>query len=473
MLLPRIGAKLFFVVLSFYPLMADNNISADLSPSDPIPDVPEFSITYQGDLLLCSPTGLIKTKTRKDLVTYECRKKYVEKKIEKKEDDERGHAETIRLNRDVKEKMAKGPSYSVEVPLQVADIPVRARIIAENQLNDRPFGKYLHTLLPAKLYLSLRPQFKLSEEDDGMKFQGGHSRAGFFYYYQFHNDLELMFHYEAGIDRDKGAPFLNISDGPNTNRRLSYLALKYMNNSMIVGKYWSAYYDIASFTDQFMVYGAQASGAFSSGQSATGRSDRMVQYRTNEDTYDATLQVQFGHDALRDWNTDYSYTMAGSLVYKGWEDVRLGASVSYGKFDTITPEMQNDGIVGDDLSSIIGVSYKKNSFSANAVLSYMKNHTADEQGVYFDSAGAELYMRYDIDENFRVAGGGNWLFPKDNDYEGKYAIKEIILSLQYTFGEKTFDDLVYIEVSLPNGRLANGDKRGSSVIVGLRYLIDY
>lgn len=98
---------------------------------------------------------------------------------------------------------------------------------------------------------------------------------------------------------------------------------------------------------------------------------------------------------------------------------------------------------------------------------------SDDQGVYFDSTGAELQMRYDIDDSFRLAGGGNWLSPRGNDYKGKYSIKNVILSLQYTFGEKTFDDMVYMEVSLPNGKLENGENKDAAIAIGLRYLLDY
>jgi hypothetical protein len=199
----------------------------------------------------------------------------------------------------------------------------------------------------------------------------------------------------------------------------------------------------------------------------------MIQIRRERENYDTTLQVQLKHDALRDWNTDYSYTMAGSLIYKGWKDIKLGAAINYGRFDEITTQMHDVGIDGEDISSIIGITYKKNSFSTNAVLSYMKNHTLDDQGVYFDSVGTELYLRYDIDERFRVAGGGNWLFPEDDDYDGKYNIKNLIFSLQYTFGEKTFDDLVYAEVSLPNGKFANGESKDARIAIGFRYLLDY
>ena len=472
MVLRSVTNPISFVLFFLLPLMADDNRTM-VSNDTFIPKVPEFSITYLGEDLVCSPTGLIKTKTHKDLVTYDCQKHYAKDPLEIKQDDERGHAEIQRMNSDVKSKMEKGVVYSVEIPLYDANSPRKAKLIAEQQLKKRPYGKYLRMLLPAKLYMSIRPQIIYSEGDDRAELHNGGSRGGFYYYYQFSNDLELMFHYEAGLDWNADTPFLNASDASNTNRRLSYFAFKYMDNSLILGKYWSAYYDVAGFTDQFMTYGAQASGAFSTGASGTGRADRMIQFRRETDSYDTTLQVQLKHDALRDWDTDYSYTMAGSLIYKGWEDIKFGAAINYGKFDEITPEMRNVGIDGEDLSTVIGVTYKKENFSAHNTFSYMKNHTLDDQGIYFDSVGAELYLRYDIDESFRIAGGGNWLFPTDNDYDGKYNIKNLIFSLQYTFGEKTFDDMVYMEVSLPNGKLADGESKDARIAIGLRYLLDY
>lgn len=50
--------------------------------------------------------------------------------------------------------------------------------------------------------------------------------------------------------------------------------------------------------------------------------------------------------------------------------------------------------------------------------------------------GTELYLQYDIDSNFRLAGGGNWLYYNGNDDNGKYNINNLIFSLQYTFDKK-------------------------------------
>ena len=100
--LRRIITMLFFSVLAVLPLMADKKSDNPLPEKNLIPNVPEFSITYQGEELICSPTGLIKTKTHKDLVAYECQKKYVNESIEKIPHAERGLAETRRLSKDIK-----------------------------------------------------------------------------------------------------------------------------------------------------------------------------------------------------------------------------------------------------------------------------------------------------------------------------------------------------------------------------------
>ena len=477
MSLDRKKTKLFFILLLAFPLIAEEKDSATLSSSNMVPDVPSFTITYQGEDLICSPVELIKTNSNKNMVRYECQKAHDDVKSKITEDVEPGHSETRRLREEVKEKIAEGAKYSVEIPLYDAKSPRRSRVIAERQLSDMPYGKYIRKFLPAKLYLSLRPQLANSGDDGEVELVNGSSRGGFFYYHHFNNDMELIFHYEAGVNLQDGVSFINVSDSSDTNRRLSYFRLRSTDHSVIVGKYWSAYYDIAGLTDQFMAFGAQASGAFGGGAggtlSGTGRADKMIQVRTKQDAYDATLQVQYKHGAGRSWGTDYSYTMAGSVIYKEWEDIRLGASFAYGKFDEETPQMQADGINGDDWSSILGFTYKRDHFTGNAVLSYTKNHMRDDQGMYFDSAGAELYLRYDIDESIRLAGGGNWLFPEDNGYEGEFSIRNVIMSLQYTFGEKTFDDMVYIEVSLPQGKFANGESKDTRVAVGLRYLLDY
>ncbi len=465
-----------FALLTTLPLMADHkkNDAQPLKLESLAPDVPPFSIQYKGEDLECSPRKLIKKKTHKDMVAYHCVKKIrttPESTDGEEKEEKRGSEETARFREDVKE---KGPAYVVHIPLADANNIRLTRFIAYNQLKNRLYGKIIGSLLPAKLYVSLRPQFASLGDHNGTKFQDGGSRGGFFYYYQFHNDIELMLQYEAGINFNSDTPFINISDGDDSSRRLSYLSLSYSDYSLVAGKYWSAYYDIAGFTDYYMAYGSQTSGAFNDGTdgsaSGTGRPDRMLQIRTGRETFKATLQVQSSHDENENIDKSYQYGLGGSVIYKGWENIQAGGAFVYEKFDEITAEMIAMGITGDDQSYIVGGTYKKENFSANAILSYTQNHMDDDQGVYFDGVGAELYLRYDIDNGFRLVCGGNVLIPRDSDYSGEYSIRTPILSLQYTFGEKTFDDLIYMEISKPYGRLANGEVLTSRVAIGLRWL---
>ena len=163
----------------------------------------------------------------------------------------------------------------------------------------------------------------------------------------------------------------------------------------------------------------------------------------------------------------------GTKNYRlGRQNISIGAAFDYAAFDEITPLMERLGIRGNEENYIAGATYRKEQYSFNATLNYSKNHMNDDQGIYFDALGAELYLHYDFTKNIRLAGGGNWMIPKDDDYEGQYSVRKGILSLQYTFGEATFDDLIYLEVAFPKGHFANGESRKTTVAIGLRYLFD-
>jgi len=115
-----------------------NKVSVQ-TESSTVPDVPSFSITYLGESLVCSPTGLIKTKTHKDLVTYQCQNKYADNKGEKLQDEARGNDETKRMRNEIRNKMAQGAVYSVQIPLYDANSLTMAKLIATRQLNNSPY----------------------------------------------------------------------------------------------------------------------------------------------------------------------------------------------------------------------------------------------------------------------------------------------------------------------------------------------
>jgi len=455
-----------------------------LKKEEKIPDVPTFTVKYNGDTLECFPNRLIRKKTRKDMIEYRCIKKYIAASssadTEISGNEQRGRDETKRLRQDVEDRKKTGRITTVEIQKSDAYRPWIASYVAKRKLEDRFYAKYINWMLPARFYISLRPQIAgLAGDPGGTKVRDGGSRAGFFYYYRFENDVDLTLQYEGKIDWTGGGKFINLSDKSNTQRRLSYLSLDYKEQTLLLGKYWSAYYDIAGWTDHFMAYGAQTSGAFNSGSdgsgSGTGRPDEMLQAHSVIGDFHSTLQYQTKHNGQFGMDADYQYGVAASTIYKGWKEygVNLGISAAYARFVEITPLLSSLGITGSDQSYIAGFSYQKKKFVINGVFSYSKNHMNDDQGIYFDGVGAELYLHYDFTDSIRFAGGFNWLKPRESDYQGEYTIKKGILSLQYTFGKKTFDDLFYLEVALPHGRSASGEAYGTSVAFGMRYRLDF
>jgi len=455
-----------------------NIISNNTNINLPIPNLPSIDIVHDNNKLTCYPIKLIKKKFHKDRVQYYCINSDI--KISKSEivddiDKEHGQIDTDRLINDVKEKVDQGNKYKVDILLSDATSGRWVGFFLKRELKEKSqLFKIVDEFLPTKYYLSLRPQLANNGNQKGLKFKNAGSKGGFFYYREFQNEIEVMFQYEAGLDLNSDVPFINVTNGDDSTRRLSYLSLMYGDFSIVSGKYWSVYYDIAGFTDYYMAFGAQASGAFNNlsdgSDSGTGRPDRVVQLKTKQNIYNISLQFQPIHQSSEDIDSDYSYGIAGSVIYKYSDFLRIGASIAYAKFDDITLSMNSIGIDGDDQSYIVGFTYKRERYSINSTFSYTKNHMNDDQGYYLDTIGSELYLRYDISDTVRLVGGGNWMIPANDDYQGEYRVRTNIISLQYTFGTKNFDDLVYIEASAPKGRLANGDELDISLAIGLRYL---
>ena len=101
--------------------------------------------------------------------------------------------------------------------------------------------------------------------------------------------------------------------------RLGYVGLDTGIGSFAWGKQWSAYYDVAVFTDQFPLWSGVATGAFAAGTdggvSGTGRSEQALQYREARGPVSVALQMQ---------------SRASSPNDRSWVDV-WGASGVVGK----------------------------------------------------------------------------------------------------------------------------------------------
>lgn len=470
--------------LAFLPLSAEKASTPDIlsAKEKVVPNVPPFFVNYKGESLKCYPIQYIDHKLGGRQIEYRCIKKDIDITPEEigafmDGGEATGTDETRKMKEEIKYKKNIGAIYTVKIAERNAYRPWKASILAKRELDNGLFFRYIHWLLPARFYVSARPQYASSIDEQGMKLRDGGSRGGFFYYYEFGDGYDLIFQYEAKINWSDVSSFVNLSSNSESTRRLEYINVSKDRIGILGGKYWSPYYDIAGITDHFMAYGSETAGAFNDagdgGASGTGRSNRAIQaYVDRYDDFTLRLQFQPIHHPNKGINSDYSYGMAGSFIYKGWHNTKVGASIAYGKFKQITPEMEAIGVDGSDLSYIAGISYTWKDLTLNANLSYTKNHMNDDEGIYFDGVGAELYIRYDISDTIRLAAGGNWLYPRDSSYNGRYSIRKPILSLQYTFGKKNYDDLVYIEVTSPKGHTAGGEGIDTKVAIGLRYMFN-
>ena len=457
-----------------YLLLTSSISFADINST--LPNVPSFSFFYKEKNLQCKAEKIIKKRNHRDFIQYSCKSEDTSTVEEGTFFANEGRSESERLRTDIKNNGLRSMIYTVQLSSKDAHRPRILATTAYRQLEHKFDGELLDRLLPARFYISFRPQLANSGVESEMKYRNAGSRAGFYYYHLFNNEMELMTQYEAKIKNNDDKAFIDFSDLSNSNTRLGYVSLKYEDYSILYGKYWSAYYDVADFTDYFKAYGKQGTGAFNNGgdgsESGTGRVANMIQLHVKKESYTITAQYQFSHDASNNLDTNYQYSTGASFVYNGFENIQLGTAFSYAKFYEITPLLKGLGIEGHDQAYIIGMTYKKDKFVVNGIFSYTKNHMNDDQGIYFDSVGAEFYMHYDVSKNIRVAGGGNWLIAHDTDYAGNFSIKKGLLSFQYTFGKATFDDLIYLEVAFSHGNLANGDALKPTVAIGLRYLFD-
>ena len=94
-------------------------------------------------------------------------------------------------------------------------------------------------------------------------------------------------------------------------------------------------------------------------------------------------------------------------------------------------------------------------------------------GQFFDAQGWEIYSRYDLRSNIRVVAGYNYQEPIDDQYTGQFNIRAFITGAQYTFNERNYSDMVYVEFLNDNGSLADGGEKGNIITIGGRYGFDW
>jgi len=159
---------------------------------------------------------------------------------------------------------------------------------------------------------------------------------------------------------DPGAPIGQGSQAVFS--RLGYVGLDTGIGSFAWGKQWSAYYDVAVFTDQFPLWSGAAAGAFAAGTdggvSGTGRSEQALQYREARGPVSVALQMQSRASSPNDrsWVDVWG---ASGVVGKA-QGLSLGAAYNEVRDGVASPN-PNQPQLGDK-AAIFGVRYPGGRF---------------------------------------------------------------------------------------------------------------
>jgi predicted porin len=314
----------------------------------------------------------------------------------------------------------------------------------------------------------------------------GISRLGANGGWQIAQGWDIFGRLEAGFDiLDSFAAGGQYVSDRNIVDRLAFVGVESDFLYLKLGKSYSAYYTVAGETDRFSIFGANASGVYNAGTdggaTGTGRADQAFQTEIYLDTkglltikpFNINLQYQPSQSIPHVSGEDYDYSVSTSAwLENDWE---VGVGIAYHLAQVENPEstrVREAGIDGDARAVALAFRSYGDKWLASLVLNWQENiETTDEQR-YINGRGSELFTQWQFVDNLWLVGGGNWLFPDDDDPDaGDYVIKYGVLGMRYTFD--SFRRMVYFEWRDDHGSLVNGQRNKSEFTVGVRWDFAY
>ncbi|HIG40960.1 MAG: hypothetical protein ABGY96_06335 [bacterium] len=425
----------------------------------------------EGEEMICDPDEILNSEVKGglELALYDCKK--LSQKVVEPTNDERGRGEVEALKQEILEKQGKVDKSVVIVIKDDENI--------EEENAPTPYVVKAKTadkkLIPLKLYISLRGHLNnTSNEQD--PFNDGTTRAGALYYHKYESGMEFYFHGEFGmqlLDEKE-----NSQTRLETTSRLLYGSVGTDSLSLTYGKNWSVYYNVANVTDRFLVYGGQATGVYNAhtdgGPSGTGRADQAIQLRSARRQLEWGLQVQRNQKIPQiSENTRFGWNTSFSGVYRWKSGITGGFAYNLARPEEVTTLMRAQGMVGDADARIVSANYRTKDSYIGVTMADTRNHETDDQRQYLDTKGWEVFYRYDLSRKWRLVAGHNRLRPASSNYAGEYDIKETVMGIQFTFGERDFNDMVFVEAAYNQGHLADGSPSDSQISVGFRYRFSY
>ena len=278
-------------------------------------------------------------------------------------------------------------------------------------------------------------------------------------------------------DRPQGQKF-----GDTLFLRLLYAGFESPGTVVTLGKNWSTFYRVSSFTDRFQGTGGSASGTYNAGTdggyTGTGRADRALQARfaidtTNRETtfkpLGLGLQLQYGEPIPRVPGKEYGATLGLSSVYETDSGMAVGIAYNHAQIDDADlSELQAVGIDGDATALILGARWYGERWYAGTVVSRLDNHETTGQGIYFDGTGWEVYSQYQVSGPWWAIAGWNILEPDSGETQaGAFKIRYGVLGVRYSF--QKFRQMIFANVRFESGSTQNGNRQSDVYTIGVRW----
>jgi predicted porin len=289
-------------------------------------------------------------------------------------------------------------------------------------------------------------------------------------------DSDFSFNLDSSTDSDFSSVD-RTGAGDTFGTRLGYLGVDFGNVGRVtIGKQWSAYRDVSKWTDNFDVFGKEASFTFPAGtdggELGTGRAEKSLLYRTDIGRLQVGAQVQL--DASDVSSAVSKDTYGFSLRYGLTERLSIGAAYNDADLDD---ESIVVGLIDDPEYLIFGVRYETERLYLAAIWADQENGDfvdVDDPmalapvSVAFDASGVELYGSYDVTERFRLTGGLNVTDPDRLDplVDPDYEIKYYVVGARWHFDRRTW---AYFEARLDDSVDPSGESAFDVVTLGLRF----
>jgi predicted porin len=315
----------------------------------------------------------------------------------------------------------------------------------------------------------------------------GASRIGIRGEWEFKKDWWLFGRAEMGFDvldtfTEKGT---NESDDHKLDSRLLYGGINSDRLSLIWGKNWSSYYQIAGMTDRFSIFGGEAAGVYNAGTdggaTGTGRADDVLQIKLYTSSlkalrikpFNLNLQYQQGQPIPHVEGKKYGKAWGASAWLESQNDFGVGIAWNQAIIDDLEdPVIRGAGISGDARALAVSFRFFGDRWYSALVVSRLENIETTNALKYIDGYGAELYTQWEFKDRWWMVAGANWLKPDSDDEDaGLYEVAFGVLGLRYTFD--SFKRMLYAEYRLDYGTLVDGVPRGNEITIGVRWDFGY